>query len=100
MRLRARACLRGSPLLSPVTDPGDLLSTLFHPPFSSSSPSAPLSNACGLYVQTHGRMRPLAALGARKKAEAQAAKAKGERAALPDGGVRPFAIAEVADGHS
>jgi hypothetical protein len=35
-------------------------------------------------------MRPLAALGARKKAEAQAAKAKSERAALPDGGVRTF----------
>lgn len=47
------------------------LTSLSLTPFPLARTGLPHSNACGLYVQTHGRMRPLSVLGSRKKAEAK-----------------------------
>ncbi|KAL7409916.1 hypothetical protein BDY24DRAFT_401490 [Mrakia frigida] len=43
-----------------------------------------LCNACGLYVQTHGRMRPLSVLGSRKKADSKKGGGGGGAAAASD----------------
>lgn len=51
------------------------------------------SNACGLYVQTHGRMRPLSVLGSRKKADSKKASSASASVAAAGGAsdeVSPF----------